>query len=118
MYDVFKKHRTLKLVGLTVGLFLLWFLAKPAYDLISGRSYEVSSLTGTYANGKEHQVTILEEGIGKMVAGSISEDFFFKYSEGTLSCEGTNYVWGMKVLGDGSLWNEYDSSYLFKRTTE
>ena len=46
MFKLFQKHRLLKLGGLTIGLFLLWYLISPFIDLVKGMDVELIDLMG------------------------------------------------------------------------
>ena len=116
MFDVFKKHRKLKLLGLTLGLLLAWFAIKPAADIINGQSVDESSLVGSYANTAEHQIVLREDGIGSMVSGTVTESFFYEYSYGVIECQGLQHSFQVRVLGNGNLWNRFDGTYLYRRT--
>lgn len=115
MYSVFRKNRGLKLLTLAIVALIAWFLLTPAISLIEGREADETSLIGSYASGREHQVVIYPESLGRMVSSGHSEDFRFSYSEGTLSCNGEESSWTMKVLEGGNLYNCYDGTYLYKR---
>lgn len=116
MYSVYKKHRKLKLLGLSLGLLLAWCLAKPAADMIAGQNVQADSLVGSYANTSEHQVTLYEDGVGTMVSNGESIDFFYSYSMGRVDCQSEDGAFQMRVLGNGNLWNCYDRSYLYRRS--
>ena len=116
MFQLFKKHRILKLGGLTVGLFLLWYLISPFADLIKGMDVEVIDLIGSYAYGSEHYVELLTDQLGKMTSKESVIEFNYTYDKGLLTCisldEETN--WTMRAVSDNALFNNYDSTYLFK----
>ena len=115
MNDVFRRHRKLKLVGMTLGLLLAWYAAKPAIDMANGQSKEPKDLIGSYANTSEHQVMIYDEEVGRLVSENTSEDFFYTYKQGVLECRSLYFDFKIRVLGDGSLWNGYDNTYLYRR---
>ena len=115
MFDVFKRHRKLKLAGITLGLLLAWFLAKPAIDMADGQNVDQSNLIGSYANTADHQVMIYDQEVGRLVSENTSEDFFYTYKQGVLECRSLYFDFKIRVLGDGSLFNGYDNTYLYRR---
>ena len=118
MYDVLKRHRGLKLMGIALGLLLVWFIAKPATELIGGHYVDETSIVGTYANTGAHQVMIYGSGLGRMVSEATTEDFFYQYGEGVLECRSPNGQWRIRALKSGSLWNEYDRTFLYRRAEQ
>ena len=115
MFDVFRRHRKLKLAGITLGLLLAWFLAKPAIDMANGQNVEQSSLVGSYANTAEHQVMIYDQEVGRLISENTTEDFFYTSKQGVLECRSLYFDFKIRVLGDGSLFNGYDNTYLYRR---
>ena len=115
MFDVFRRHRKLKLAGFTLGLLLAWFLAKPAIDMANGQNVDQSSLVGSYANTAEHQVMIYDQEVGRLISENTTEDFFYTYKQGVLECRSLYFDFKIRVLGDGSLFNGYDNTYLYRR---
>lgn len=118
MFGVFKKHRILKLIGLTFGLFLLWYLVSPAIDMIRGQDVQITELVGTYAYGTDHVVEFYTETIGKMVSEGVPTEFMYTFDKGIISCHSVGddpQEWEMRTLSNGAIFNCYDSTYLFKR---
>ena len=68
MFSLFKRHRILKLGGIAIGLFLLWYLLSPMVDLIKGMDIAPEDLIGNYAYGVDHYVELITEKLGKMTS--------------------------------------------------
>ena len=115
MFDVFKRHRKLKLAGIAFGLLLAWYAAKPAIDMANGQNVDPESLIGSYANTSEHQVMIYDGEVGRLISENTFEDFFYNYIQGVLECRSLYFDFKIRVLGDGSLFNGYDNTYLYRR---
>ncbi len=115
MFSVFRRHRKLKLLGLALGLLLVWFAAKPAADLINGQNADPASLVGNYANTSEHQIVIYDGKLGRMVSEDVSADFLYSFEDGILDCNAVDFSFQIRVLGNGNLWNCYDGTYLYRR---
>ncbi len=118
MFDVFKRHRRTKLAGITLGLLLVWYAAKPVIDMANGQNVDQSSLIGSYANTSEHQVVIYDGEVGHLVSENTYEDFYYTYKEGVMECRTLYFDFRIRVLGDGSLYNGYDETYLYRRISE
>ena len=116
MFALFKRHRILKLGGIAIGLFLLWYLISPMMDLIKGMDMSSEDIVGNYAYGVEHYVELFTDKIGKMTSKETIIEFNYTYDKGLLTCtsidEETN--WTMRCVSDNGLYNSYDSTYLFK----
>ena len=117
MFGVFKKHRILKLAGLFLGLFLLWYLVSPVIDIVKGQSVPLTEIVGSYAYGVDHWIDFYTTECGKMVSSGESIMFSYEYDKGTIHCTEyeTDRSWDIKVLSTDSIYNCYDKTYLFKR---
>ena len=101
MFALFKRHRILKLGGITIGLFLLWYLISPMMDLIKGMDMSSEEIT---------------DRVGKMTSKEVVIEFNYTYDKGLLSCSSIDEetTWNMRCVSDNALYNGYDSTYLFK----
>ena len=117
MFAIFKKHRILKLVGIAFGLFLLWYLLSPMADMIRGQDLTNEEIIGSYIYGSSHYVEIYTVKIGKMVSEEVTIEFTYTYDKGIVNClsDDKETSWTMRAISDNALFNNYDSTYLFKR---
>ena len=115
MYDVFKQHRILKLVGLALGLLLVSYLIGAGVSLYQSRSVSIDSMVGLYAFQTSHQIVINDKATGQMVSGDVSEYFVFSFSQGTFSCASQSYKWTMKVVGKTNIYNDFGHCYLYRQ---
>jgi hypothetical protein len=119
VYDVFKQHRLLKLVGLALGLLLVSYLVYAGTSIYSSRGIGLSSLIGSYYDGIEHQVDIDEDGHGRLVSGDYSVAFIYSYGEGSFACTAADSnTWTLKVVDQGNLYCTYDGHYLVREAAE
>ena len=116
MFSLFKRHRILKLSGIAIGLFLLWYFLSPMIDLIKGMDVKSEALVGNYAYGVDHYVELITDRIGKMTSKDIVIEFNYTYDKGLLNCTSLDEetIWTMRCVSDNALYNGYDSSYLFR----
>lgn len=114
MYSVYRKHRILKVILLTLGLVAGSFIVTPAINLAKGRKIEASSLIGNYAFGIDHQVVIYNPSVGKMVSEDVTVQFFYTFENGVISCDSENLSWEMRSLGDGNIFNCFDNYFLLR----
>ena len=116
MFKLFQKHRLLKLGGLTIGLFLLWYLISPFVDLVKGMDVELIDLIGNYAYGSDHYVELITDQVGKMTSKEAVIEFTYTYDKGLVACISLDEetTWSMRAVSNNALFNEYDSTYLFK----
>ena len=116
MFSLFKRHRILKLGGIAIGLFLLWYFISPMMDLIKGMDMTSEEIVGNYANGLDHYVELITDKIGKMTSKETIIEFTYTYDKGLLECSSLNEEesWTMRCVSDNALFNGYDSTYLFK----
>lgn len=117
MFALFKKHRILKLVGIAIGLFLLWFLVSPIIDIVKGQDLTLDQLQGSYIYGDTHYVEFFTERFGKMVSEEVTIEFTYTYDKGIVNClsDDKETSWTMRAISDNALFNNYDYTYLFKR---
>ena len=117
MFALFKKHRILKLVGFTAGLFLIFFLLSPIIDMVKGQDIDASELLGSYSYGTEHYVDILTNNVGRMVSKGTTVEFTYTYDKGRIDCLSADKTisWRMRTVSDNAIFNSYDTTYLFKR---
>ena len=116
MFSLFKRHRILKLGGIAIGLFLLWYLLSPMVDLIKGMDVAPEALIGNYAYGVDHYVELITEKLGKMTSEETVIEFSYTYDKGLISCSSNDEetTWTMRCVSDNAIFNGYDSSYLFR----
>lgn len=116
MYEVFSRHRWLKIGGLTLGLLILSYLIGAALGLCQSRAVPVDSLVGYYRYSSGYEVQIFNGNKGLMISDSAATDFQFVYSAGTLACSSPSLPspWRMKVVNKKDLYNEYDGFYLYR----
>lgn len=117
MYDVFKKNRVLKLIGLALGLFVVLYLLDAFNAFYGSRNVSLASMVGFYSYQNAHQVTINANNTGRMVSEALSVPFEFTYSAGTFSCSSSDklFVWEMKAVNGSNLFNGYDRTYLYRQ---
>ena len=120
MFSLFKKGRVLKLGGITIGLFLLWYLLSPFIDLVKGMSVTSENLVGNYACGLDHYVELITDRIGKMTSQEAIIEFSYTFDKGLLTCSSLDKEdeWTMRCISERGLYNGYDSTYLFKINDE
>lgn len=116
MFALFKRHRILKLGGIAIGLFLLWYLISPMMDLVKGMDMSSEEIVGNYAYGLEHYVELITDRVGKMTSEDVVIEFNYTYDKGLLDCVSLDEEtsWTMRCVSDNALFNGYDSTYLFK----
>ena len=116
MFALFKRHRILKLGGIAIGLFLLWYLISPMMDLVKGMDVKPEDVVGNYAYGVDHYVELITDRVGKMTSKEVVIEFNYTYDKGLLSCSSIDEetTWNMRCVSDNALYNGYDSIYLFK----
>ena len=116
MFALFKRHRILKLGGIAIGLFLLWYLISPMMDLVKGMDVKPEDVVGNYAYGVDHYVELITDRVGKMTSKEVVIEFNYTYDKGLLSCSSIDEEtsWNMRCVSDNALYNGYDSTYLFK----
>jgi hypothetical protein len=115
VYDVFKKHRLAKLVGLALGLLLASYLIGAALALVNSRAVSIESMIGVYAFKTEHQIVINDGHSGQMVSDDLSTYFIFSYAEGTFHCASQTDKWTMKVVAYSNIYNDFDHTYLYRQ---
>ena len=120
MFSLFKKGRVLKLGGLTIGLFLLWYLLSPFVDLVKGMPVTSEVLIGNYAYGVDHYVEVITDKKGKMTSEETIIEFSYVFDKGLLTCSSIDEEdeWTMRCISNNALYNGFDSTYLLKITNE
>ena len=116
VYELFKRHRLIKLLGLLVGLVLLSYLIYGFSSLYSSRSLGVESWIGFYAHGSTHQVILFKNGLGHLVSDEASFGFRYSYDYGSFHCEGEDgQSWEMKGVSKTNLYSLYDHTFLYRQ---
>lgn len=115
MFEMFKKHRLLKL-SLTLLIFVLaYFLISPFIEVFKGVSIPLSSLKGEYKGANSETYLLIEsDKLGKVVTEKISDGFYFTYESGTLMCLGieTDLNFEIKILKSKNLYLDLTNEYL------
>jgi hypothetical protein len=117
MYDVFKQHRSIKLIGLFFTVLLLSYLIHAGLSLFRSRGVSLSSLVGLYSAGVSRQIEVKDGGLGRLVSGDYSSNFSYEYSLGTFDCTSADKLktWQIRVVDQSNLFSSFDNVYLYRQ---
>jgi len=115
--DPNKSFRFWKVLTVVITTVFVVYCVSACVSLKDGVNVAADTLPGVYVSASDHYVLIKDGSSGRLVSGKVSFDFVYKYSAGSLDCDGeTDFV--VKVLGNGDFYSLYDFSYLFKKGAE